>query len=103
MFNTMSKIFKKYAITVCNLNKKCSLQTCSYASFTDKKQTNITGNNKKLLGEIGTKYQVFQDTDADIILDVYEEKLKYQHLLEEEDEVDKDPFKGLNLESKFHA
>lgn len=55
---------------------------------------------KNTLGEIGTKYQVFQDKDADIILDVYEEKLKYQHLLEENEE-EVNPLNGLNLESKY--
>ncbi|KAJ8926248.1 hypothetical protein NQ314_021397 [Rhamnusium bicolor] len=39
----------------------------------------------------------FQD-DFNIILDVYEERLKYSNILEEEKLEVKDPFEGLNLQ-----
>lgn len=73
-------------------NERLVLQICNKAS--------ISADEKNALGEIGGKYQVFEDKDAEVILDMYEEKLKYQQLLEEETEQD-DPFKGINLESKF--
>ncbi|KAJ8973265.1 hypothetical protein NQ317_017720 [Molorchus minor] len=48
------------------------------------------------LGNMSSKYQVFQENDNEIILDVYEERLKYSNLLENHEE--DDPLLGLNLE-----
>lgn len=53
----------------------------------------------KELGDMSSKYKVFQEHDSEIILDVYEERLKYSDLLEDE-EPDDNLFAGLNLESK---
>ncbi|XP_057666132.1 uncharacterized protein K12H4.2 [Diorhabda carinulata] len=54
-------------------------------------------NVSKPLGNMSSKYQVYHDKDSEIILDVYEERLKYSQLLEDE-EVEEDRYQGLNLE-----
>lgn len=54
----------------------------------------------KELGDMSLKYKIFQEQDSEIILDVYEERLKYSNLLEEEESEDK-LFEGLNLERKL--
>ncbi|XP_028145715.1 uncharacterized protein K12H4.2 [Diabrotica virgifera virgifera] len=64
------------------------------ASNADKKTTT---KPKAVLGNMSSKYDVFSDADAEIILDVYEEKLKYSQLLEEEEQ-EVDRYVGLNLE-----
>lgn len=92
-----TKILKNFTFQVNNLNKNYLLQRCNYCKTIIKEEETV--DKQKTLGEIGAKYQVFQDKDADIILDVYEEKLKYQHLLEEKAEEVDDPFNGINLES----
>lgn len=93
---SFTNILRNIAVGVKTLNKKYLLQRCSYSTSSD----NDKFDNQKSLGEIGTKYQIFQDKDADIILDVYEEKLKYHHLLEDKAANDEeDPLKGINLES----
>lgn len=100
---TFTHIFKK-CTNLRNLNINRLPQRCGF-SKNDRNSDLFTGKkiseeiDKNTLGEIGAKYQVFQDKDADIILDVYEEKLKYQHLLEENEEEEIDPFDGLNLQS----
>lgn len=62
--------------------------------------SNKNTSDQTSLGDMGSKYQVFKDQDAEVILDVYEERLKYSSLLEEEEDHYVDPFEGLNLESK---
>lgn len=64
------------------------------------RSSDVTGNSNKTnsLGGMSSKYQVFQEEDAEIILDIYEEKLKYSDLLEEHE--DTDPFEGINLHRK---
>ncbi|KAJ8935908.1 hypothetical protein NQ314_012597 [Rhamnusium bicolor] len=52
---------------------------------------------RPVIRDMGSKYQFFQD-DFNIILDVYEERLKYSNILEEEKLEVKDPFEGLNLQ-----
>ncbi|KAG5898960.1 hypothetical protein JTB14_004680 [Gonioctena quinquepunctata] len=55
-------------------------------------------SHEQQIGRYGSKYQVFHDEDAEIILDVYEERLKYSNLLEEDEAEESTPFEGLNLE-----
>ncbi|CAH0556553.1 unnamed protein product [Brassicogethes aeneus] len=56
-----------------------------------------TENKNTDLGNMNTKYQVFKDNDSEIILDVYEERLKYSNLLDEHIEENVNLFEGLNL------
>lgn len=53
------------------------------------------------LGAAGSKYKVFRDEDSEVVLDVVEERLKYQNWIETESE-QHDQFVGLNLQRKFH-
>lgn len=52
------------------------------------------------LGAAGSKYKVFRDEDSEVVLDVVEERLKYQNLIETESE-QRDQFVGLNLQRKL--
>lgn len=52
------------------------------------------------LGAAGSKYKVFRDEDSEVVLDVVEERLKYQNLIETETE-ERDQFEGLNLQRKL--
>lgn len=97
---TFARIFKNCKnFQNFNKNRNFSFQKCVFST----KDTNNELIESNKLGEIGSKYKVFQDEDSDIILDIYEEKLKYQHLLEENAEEEIDPFDGLNLESWLHS
>lgn len=51
------------------------------------------------LGSMARKYVPFREEDAEEILDVHEERLKYTQLHEERELEEVDPFKGINLES----
>jgi hypothetical protein len=57
--------------------------------------------SEQIPSAISSKYQVFRDEDAAVILDVEEERLKHQQTLELPQEQDKeDEFSDLNLERK---
>lgn len=94
---TISFMLNKCTGSIRNFNRNPLLQRCAYCT---KSKTNDLSNKQNSLGEIGAKYQIFEDKDADVIFDVYEEKLKYQDLLDEVEEEEHDPFNGLNLESR---
>ena len=68
--------------------------SCSKRDEEKDEQLNLT------LGEIGTKYKVFRDSDSRVILDIHEERLKYPGLLEDEPET-LDPFIGINLRREY--
>lgn len=58
--------------------------------------------SEQIPSAISSKYQVFRDEDAAVILDVEEEKLKHVQTLELPEEQDKeDEFSDLNLERKW--
>lgn len=57
--------------------------------------------DNKTLGNMASKYEIFEDKDAEIVLDIYEERLKYSQLLETEQQDELDRFAGLNLERKY--
>ncbi|CAH1113848.1 unnamed protein product [Psylliodes chrysocephalus] len=77
---------KTPALSVCrNKSKKVDLNTQDQETL-----------ESKSLGNMSSKYQVYHDEDSEIILDVYEERLKYSQLAEENEEVD-DRYTGLNL------
>lgn len=59
--------------------------------------------NDKILGDMGSKYQIFDDKDAEEVLDIYEERLKYTQLLEENEQEEQDRYAGLNLERNYFA
>jgi hypothetical protein len=57
--------------------------------------------SEQIPSAISSKYQIFRDEDATVILDVEEEKSKHLQSLKFPQEQDKeDEFSGLNLESK---
>ncbi|KAJ8912119.1 hypothetical protein NQ315_013208 [Exocentrus adspersus] len=58
--------------------------------------------NENRLGDMSSKYKIFQEQDAEIISDSYEERLKYSDLLEVT-KVDNYSFLGLNLERGKHG
>lgn len=59
---------------------------------------NINESNlNQTLNKISAKYKIFKDTESLEIPDVYEKKLRYPEILEEEPQV-VDAFEGLNLE-----
>lgn len=45
------------------------------------------------------KFKVFRESDAPVILDIYEEKLKYAEILENNEE-EPDAFEGINIERR---
>lgn len=94
---TFANIIKSSIVNPCSSKKKFVTQICSFSTSAN----NDKVDNQRLLGEIGAKYKVFDDKDAEIIFDVFEEKLKYQHLLEERIEEEEDRFKGINLASMW--
>lgn len=47
-----------------------------------------------------SKYKIFQDSDAPILLDVYEEKSQLEQRLITDNEDENDKFYGINLERK---
>ncbi|VEN52554.1 unnamed protein product [Callosobruchus maculatus] len=70
----------------------CKLQN-HYETVVRLKNTRPETENVAL-GDAGVKYQQFKEENANEILDIYEERLKY---IEEEVE-EENPFEGLNLE-----
>ncbi|XP_022908322.2 uncharacterized protein K12H4.2 [Onthophagus taurus] len=90
-----NKYFRSYSLLkqcLCGMVHKNVLKN-KFSTKKDKEDTNIDD----LLGEIGSKYKVFKDTDSKEIKDVYENKFKYTDLLELEKE-SVDPLFGLNLQ-----
>lgn len=89
MIKSFGTVLKNCALKACFIKQIQSIQNCSSKDVKE----------NEFLGEIGAKYKIFDDNNADVILDIYEEKLKYKNLLEEELNEEEDPFKGINLES----
>lgn len=63
-------------------------------------ETKVPSEPGSPLGNMARKYIPFREEDAEEILDVNEERLKYSQLLEERELEDVNPFQGLNLESR---
>lgn len=89
------------------LNNLSLLQRCVNVAQNAAKRTSSSKRNEEkddqlnlTLGEIGTKYKVFRDSDSKVILDIHEERLKYPGLLEDEPET-LDPFIGINLRREY--
>lgn len=60
-------------------------------------------NTEVPLGAASTKYKVFRDEDSEVVLDVIEERFKYQNLVETEGEMlQRDQYEGINLKRKIH-
>nr|XP_023028625.1 mitochondrial assembly of ribosomal large subunit protein 1 [Leptinotarsa decemlineata] len=76
---------------VCNNNVK---NYSNHSNDLNSKESSATSNK---LGNIGSKYQIFHDQDAEVILDVYEERLKYSNLIEDDEVEESTPFAGINL------
>lgn len=83
------------------------LTALSKRSFCDKKEVNQSSEKNvktdkvdDVLGGIASKYQVFRNEDASTILDINEERFKYQQFLEIQEEFD--IYAGLNLNRKSH-
>lgn len=80
-----------------------SLSFFSHKKYCDNKNKDPVDENIKneklddVLGAIASKYQVFRNEDASIILDVNEERFKYAQFIEMEEEID--IYAGLNLNS----
>lgn len=71
------------------------------AKGSEKEGKNEEPQESPSLGTVARKYAPFREQDSEEILDVHEERLKYTQLYEERELEEIDPFKGLNLESKF--
>jgi len=80
----------------------CRCQCTSRRKYSEKKvapDPGIASKSNLALGNIGSKYQVFRDEDAEIIMDVNEERLKYASGLQQSEELTaEDSFHGLNLQ-----
>lgn len=84
------------------LNKYMPLyQQMQQQKYCQKKKNRGAIDSNPTLGDIGSKYEIFRDEDAEIILDVCEERQKYASLLEAQKLEAQDPFQGLNLERMF--
>ncbi|CAG9862968.1 unnamed protein product [Phyllotreta striolata] len=85
----------------CVKTRTLSLCPCKYPALTlnrryESKKANSGEDSSNSLGAMSSKYQVYKDEDSEVILDVFEERLKYSDL-QEEDEEKKERFEGLNL------
>jgi len=62
-----------------------------------------TGTEKQQIpSAISSKYKVFRDEDATVVLDVEEERLKHLETLDLPPKPYEDEFSGLNLESMYY-
>lgn len=90
-FSKVLKSFSRFTVASSNVARQ---------NYCKSSQNDDDGQDSNLkLGGIGSKYQVFRDQDSEIILDVYEERLKYQEGIREEIQ-QKDIFEDINLERK---
>ena len=70
--------------------------------YQDDAKERCTGTEKQQIpSAISSKYQIFRDEDAKVILDVEEERLKYLETLHIPHKQYEDEFSGLNLESEY--
>lgn len=63
------------------------------------KPANASSNKYILTGAMSQKFKIFRDEESPEILDIYEEKERYQ-MQDESDEIVDDNCVGLNLKSK---
>jgi hypothetical protein len=66
-------------------------------NFEKEEKQGFSNLSEQIPSAISSKYNIFRDEDASVILDVEEERLKH---LEFPQEQDKDEFSGLNLGSR---
>lgn len=64
------------------------------------KITNASSNKYILTGAMSQRFKVFREEESPEILDIYEEKERYQ-MQDESDEIVDDTCVGLNLKSKY--
>ncbi|XP_018577198.1 uncharacterized protein LOC108915613 [Anoplophora glabripennis] len=88
----LTRLFRKVHKLISMKFCTCNILTKGYAS---ENESEIKFSGKRL-GDMSSKYKIFHEQDSEIILDVYEERLKYSNLLE--DEPDDNLLPGLNLE-----
>lgn len=71
--------------------------------YQDDTKERRTGTEKQQIpSAISSKYQIFKDEDAAVILDVEEERLKHLETLHIPHKQYEDEFSGLNLESEYY-
>lgn len=94
-----TKIFTKLKPTHVCCNRLLSIR--NFCDKSNEKSKSPVEDETKKLGDFSKKYQLFQEKDSEVVLDIYEERLKYTNMLENEEIEEEDPFQGLNLERKF--
>ncbi|CAH1117485.1 unnamed protein product [Phaedon cochleariae] len=91
----------QYSVRMRDMSTKKDAEESNTVKLTSLGEIRTDESNSSKMNPSGagitSKYKVFQDEDSEIILDLYEERLKYSNLLEEEEQ-DDSPYDGLNYE-----
>lgn len=93
-FSTKSYILRRF------ITSNCTKRFCQNKS-TKQPENAESVEESTSLGNMASKYVPFREKDAEEILDVNEERLKYTQMHEQRELEEVDPFKGLNLESIY--